>query len=1000
MVDIIYYYDKVNYKKHEIGYIQTDFNMSFVIDETKDSCKVVVHSYLEKPIEPMTIVYHTNINSWWVVAKDEIERIPNENTFIYIHTIQLLGAIELLNARDLTDCGFNQNEYTIEQAFFRLLKLSNLEFVGNPNITITLNNANNQIDTSKIIDYVKTFENYTLLSAVRDLFSAYNTTIKLEFGETVIQGEKYINQLNFTLHSKTGNGQVISEDYFNEVLEQKSMDSNNFATSIVSNAENVISTETKTYPTVGTIRLTGTSATITNNTARLRLPSTVFKVNWLKVCRKQRYHFNINANVIGFNPLDVDLFYEYQNPVYNNKEFNKLITYVNSLPSTYISPESKTIFIQYLNSIKQQLFAILDQASVTTLYNCERYDPNNDNFVAPDTPNFYFPIINKYYGADYTSQYTGKAVLTTKDIKDNAVNGYYCAIGWERDKDYIENFQLLGGADLQDHTRFVGYQSTDLRDSSYNNEHIFINETVVGIGFQQATFKVNLGNSDQLYARINNCLFVVNYVPMGDIKLYNQNGKLNDSINLSKMLLSHSKEVSSDTITKYAIAYDFDDIPKVGTIVNINNENYVINNVSLDFFQNESITSDGETHAYYIECQFTLSKNIAVKSLMTSPNTNIRDYGIPQNFNVFRKQLYRDFYELAHTRDTSADYDYLMTIDKILNVDYFYAPYQEHVAVMKIVYEDKFGGDEEYGIDKEDTWYYQLDTTTYMLKKSIYEVVNFKDNNIIGYSASNVSSAFDPARFMHGFTDMANTPVSYVDDNGRFKEIDIAFCSADSITDIYQNWQEYHNISENLVGASVFIDSEIFEGVTNEFVGANTDNDFMIIEEEYYKDALEVPVFEYSCQIDDSEDVIVGENILQTKREDKLYLYTYVLAPKNTINENNYISLTINTPSIGVMITQTNGVELKIEEDDNIYTLKIDLYEQTVYDLLRDTISQNNQVSLETIDFDTYDLVIIRNTIGVRNVVKSDLMFVIRNCDNLVTSGNTMELAINHYKIK
>ena len=40
--------------------------------------------------------------------------------------------------------------------------------------------------------------------------------------------------------------------------------------------------------------------------------------------------------------------------------------------------------------------------------------------------------------------------------------------------------------------------------------------------------------------------------------------------------------------------------------------------------------------------------NNTVKSLMVNPNTNIRDYGIPQSFNVKRKQLYRDYYELDY----------------------------------------------------------------------------------------------------------------------------------------------------------------------------------------------------------------------------------------------------------------------------------------------------------------------------------------------------------------
>ena len=99
---------------------------------------------------------------------------------------------------------------------------------------------------------------------------------------------------------------------------------------------------------------------------------------------------------------------------------------------------------------------------------------------------------------------------------------------------------MIGGADQLDHSRFVGYQSTDLRDSSYNNEYLFVNDHLgPQISGDRADFKVNLGKSDELYIRINNTTYIVNYVPMSDLKikidnsgdrydtqLYNQNGKL------------------------------------------------------------------------------------------------------------------------------------------------------------------------------------------------------------------------------------------------------------------------------------------------------------------------------------------------------------------------------------------------------------------------------------------------------------------------------------------
>ena len=144
------------------------------------------------------------------------------------------------------------------------------------------------------------------------------------------------------------------------------------------------------------------------------------------------------------------------------------------------------------------------------------------------------------------------------------------------------------------------------------------------------------------------------------MQLYNQNGKLTDSVALSKLMLSYAKEIQSDSITKYGSYYSFDSVPKVGQVVGIDNIPYVINNVSLDMLPNES--------GYFIMGEFTLSKQIALKSTMVNPNTNIRDYGIPQNYNVKRKQLYRDFYELNLFNDSSNDTPYL-GLNKILNIE-------------------------------------------------------------------------------------------------------------------------------------------------------------------------------------------------------------------------------------------------------------------------------------------------------------------------------------------
>ena len=113
--DLVYLFDKTTKLRSILGEIQSDFNIGLTIDGSKDSCSVIVHNFDGAEIEPYTILWHEKTNTWWVVSSDKVERYQNEQGFVYIHELELLGAIELLNARDLTDCGFNDNTYTVFQ---------------------------------------------------------------------------------------------------------------------------------------------------------------------------------------------------------------------------------------------------------------------------------------------------------------------------------------------------------------------------------------------------------------------------------------------------------------------------------------------------------------------------------------------------------------------------------------------------------------------------------------------------------------------------------------------------------------------------------------------------------------------------------------------------------------------------------------------------------------------------------------------------------------------
>ena len=1038
MKDLLYYYTKDTFRKTELGEIQSDFNMSFVMDGTKDSMKVICLGFVEEVIKPMTIIKHENTNTWWVVAKDDVDRFENDNGYFYKHTLQLVGAIELLNARDLTDCGFYQNRYTLFQIFQRLIDLSTFEFKDTWEID------SRELNLQKKVDYIKTFENYSLLSALTEIFNAYNSVIKLEFDEEIdyqTYGDNYnhIYIASFKVVSKSGRATTTPLDYdsFNKVIEKKNLDKNSYGTTVVSNCENVVSSITKTFPTSGGGKLTSNEYRICGDNAIFRLPSKVFKLNWLRFVNEVNLSIQLEYTYAGDH-------YDY-NETYTVKD----ILDNDSIQSAYDEIKEflrgNVQLEQYadVEEIIRTIFAnqnayseVIRKAGQITLYTGWKYNAMNNLIVPPENnPDFYFVNVEYKPQPSSVEKYEGKWLIGTKEEAECLDNTYKGVIYYERGSYDLKHFNMVGPTSYttepyQYSVLYVkSYLYTELRSAYYDSNPFYEGEfepTTPGISDIRVRF--SLSAADSIRIRIDSSRLIVNYVPMSDLKLkydndsisndvqlYNQNGKLNDSVALSKLMLSYSKEIVSDNIVKYGTYYKYQDIPEIGQIVVKNGVPYVINNVSIDVYQNEQ--SSNNAKPYFFNCQFNMSRNVSTKSLLTSPNSNIRDYGIPQNNNVVRKQLYRDFYELGHTLDPLSSNDYYMPLDKVLNVGSSYAKFVEHIAIMEITYADQINGSDKY--------YYQLDTTTFVLKKAIYEVVEFKDNNIIGYDPQNAYSGFDISRVLRNViwtgssiaTDTVNTPVSYVDDNGEFVGIKLAFCKSGQYEDIYKNYVNEcmtsmslpFNLKMPIQSGRVFTASEVFNGdsqAQTPYLGAKDRCDFLIEEDNYKKDALEVPVFEYSCQIDDSDDVIIGDNVLeQIQNSARMYYYQFVLVPKNTINENNWEGVELQPirvvrPAQSGMppkIRMYNAVNLYYTQNSDKLCLK--LYTEVVDNVLPQPIL------LSELDFENNDLLIVRRnfnrlattqaTLGIID----DLFMVIRNMEDATINLNAIELSINHYKI-
>lgn len=955
--DLIYYFDKKDYSQIELGEIQCDFNMSFVIDGTKDSCQVNVWSFVGNEIEPYTIIYHPKTNSWWITTHDKVERYQNESGFMYMHSLELMGAIELLNARDLTDCAFYQNNYTISQLIFRLFNLSNFE-MSSSLVIYTMSSVN----ANEVVDYIKTYENYTLLSALRDFLGGYNITPKLTF--VINTTTNKISYPRLLLYSKTGNVNAtpISIDSFANVRETKTIDKNSYGTTVVSNVDNATATKMQVFPAWGGVRLVSNSNTLDLANAYIKLPSNLNDIEWVRIYFQS--HFSVEADRVN---MAQGAFYSF-----DETRIDELLDAAESNIET-----QKPDFLEEWQGLRDNLKKDMMSFGYSTLYKGVQINAYDGSYNANG---LLIPEIHGHKPNEITNLTQVNLILVENDVKKSLIktqNG----VGYEKGSDKI-NVDFLSWTNEGNFT-----------NNSKSCDCGYYSKSYGSLDPNTLYYHFNCGGTWSIQAK--NMLFAVKYEPMSDLKIkvdndretndiqiYNQNGKLTDSRAFSKLLDSYSKEISSDTITRYMVYYDFDDVPIVGTMVTSGNDFYVINNISLDFNQNEDTSGFG----YYITAEVTMSKYVSTKSLMTNPNSNIRDYGIPQKNTVKRKQLYRDYAEFRFLSN-SLNNSYYQTLDKTLP---FYNLSDEYVrALIRVTFQNS------------NNYYYQLDTTRYVFKKTQVTMVDFQDNNIIGYDFQNRFSGFNISRILsdNGMTNDTNVPIQYTDDNGKVAQIRLKLLTGSdysTVVDSYITSQSGDSKYKYVLTSRCFINYGLWQ--------AASDYGLPINETQYYKDPLEIPVFEYMQQIGSSNEVLVCDNIfLPTYDGEIIYLYSFAEVDRGKANEyngNNFYNTTFTTSNY--LISYNNAVVLLYRETGNSQYILLGFFDE--YSEWGDGYATPHSVA------ENKDIVIYRNTFkrvlsgGIYtnvNLGHEPIMVIKPNDDTYFESERTrLRLYPHLYKLK
>lgn len=833
----VYYYD---FNEHIFGEYQSGFNFNLVLDETKDSAKVIVLTKKEEILKPNTIVRLEGIDFWWCVKKDTRQRHLNEVGYEYEHTLELQGAFEILNSRDLINCGFNTDRHAVGDFLIRLINLSSYELPVNFDF-------GNYLESGKVVDYLKTFENYTLASAIKEFLSGYNCLPKMTF---VLNNENQIVRADIKIYSKSGlTDTPLDEDVFNEASAVDNIDRESYATKVISNIQNCVGRKPIRYPRVGGAYLVGDNGTITYDTAsqtKLLLPSNVYSVESITLYGALKIKLESSGHTTRFIVLTPDDLTRK-----GNKCRDKIVEWLNDYG---LSQE----IINYFRDNWEIIFANIKPLGMRTIRNGGYYDaiqdePHGDYQWINNRLDVIHPHLNVY--------------LNNERYAHNNDGNYEWIISWKQGSNEIKGFDFFKKAQ----GTITNPWCSSFFNEAWSTTISMLEESfTLTIGADADGSKLSLIDFTEGEGAgaidIPHFLASVEYRPMSDIKfktdnnivgedtkLYNQNGKLVDSYAVSKLVNSYCKSIRDRDLIRFGTYYNFIDIPKLGARVG----EYVINNISYDVYDNDN-------GGFVYKCQFALNLYSICKSTMINAHTNIRDYDCPQSNNVKRIQTYRDYIEIAYEYD-NVESPYLDR-DKLLHIGLDYIGINDDLVFVMRSTDSSFVNE---GDNNSHNYYYHLDHVSFDLSKQKKFVIDFGDNNIIGYGNA---LAYKPFQLSNVFdrTKSVVVPISYVDYFGEVDGLQLIACD--------QNQAEI-NFGATYISESVAISVNVYANFSNNSI-------LRIDEPNYNKDGLEIPVFEYSCEIGGDDNIEVADNFFEYEENFDKFVAAKFNYPINNENAN------------------------------------------------------------------------------------------------------------------
>lgn len=932
-------FNKITLERTIYGEYENNFNISMALDQTSDSTKIVVKNYDYNEIKPNTIVYLPDTNSWWVVKKDTASRYASEKSSGYWeHEIQLTSAFDILVNRDMINHGYNKDRYTLETMLNRLVSMTDFE------LPITFDFRYFNKDTK--IGYIKAFENYAPSTAIKEILNGINAIPKMSF---TFNGTYTLTGAIIKLIPKSGIGNTpININIFNIDEEVKTSSKNNYGTRVVSNIENCVSSELVRYPASGAITVSSDESEVTNENCFIKLPTNVDYIDRLEIVGSNMdFKF-----ILGEQEYSVRVCVSSASDIENAIE--SAITYYH-IAGTDLEIETLK------NNIKE--YARLNK--IVTLKNessIEHHKWNEYHLMS-----LYFGDKNYYYispNPDHTiywEQGSDKIVNFGKWFKkylDNYVNVY--------DPSLVGHFIQTGGITFEVLTETSGSS----RETLYFSLDLLFGFNKSPMQFAvyyrpQVSFKLKVENDE-----IGN-----------DTNLFNQNGKLVDANAVAKLINSHAQDISSNEITRSLVSRNFNTMPTIGMLVlDENGVEYVINNASYDFSENDD---DG----FFIIGEYTMSKAVACKSTMISADNNVRDYECPQNYNIRREQLYRDYIELDYTLNSN-ETPLFGIIENIFNYTYKNCgDIDTYICFLKIknsLYEDYL--------------YFKKETTKVVMSNSRVIICDFGDNNIIGYSRAKGQQYKFDIRILFTLNKLYNIPVSYVDSVGEMNEVDISVISGNDygnlVTDYLVEIGEEKSNADYL-NYSPIINEDIYE--KGELVRKS-----LIEEPNYNKDGLEKPIFEIIQQIGGSNGIIVGDKFFNSIEcgENEYLIYQFAIQSTRVREENcpNVGSISMYQYSLYKSITAENVANISYNNSTRDLTITFKASE--TFRLDGGTITQSLPYGNTLLGKNIAIIVtkVVDNGDTTISKVESHLLFAINNCKVEKDSNNQIKLKVSTYK--